>query len=760
MAPLAPGTEYAYAVGTPGGGMSDARTFTLPPPRGAPARVAFSADMGTIVPLGWAVADRLAEDHLAGPAGRFDAVILGGDLSYSTVSPGSCSDKNPGCDSLEFVWDFFGIQIEPFSATAALLTAVGNHEHVAGNITRAGSGAQKSAFAAYEARFPAPSDAPTGGSANYWYSTDVGAAHLLFISSEHDAGPGSAQGAWAAADLAAVDRRATPWVVAVIHRPIYSAALLEWKDHSPGGELSAAWEPLFRGAVDLVLAGHIHSYDRTHAVYNGSVVGPAPPAGAGAVYTDAGAPLYVCAGTSGALPENVFVEPPPAWSAVRANGVFGYGRLEVASNAGAQMLLNYTQLGLYGEVLDSFQLRKAPHRAAGAAAPAPANISIVQYGGVGDGRTDNTAAFARAVAAVAAAGGGTLTVPRGRFLTRAFNLTSGMTLAIAPGATVLGSVDFGTWPLVPALPSFPGDGPRYAPLLGGVGLAGVRVTGGGTVDAQGAAWEVASHSLHGQRPHLLEFNNATNVEIDNVSLLNSAFWTVHPVYCVGVHVHDVTITNAVGNGDGVDPDGCADVLIERAHITTADDAIAIKSGTAPPTGAFPPSRNITIRDSVLSSGEACVAIGSEMTAGVEDVTVGPNISCALAGHGLLYVKERQAAGGYVRNVAVRGARITGPATRVLWLSQHFGEKGENAAEGAALPQLDNVTLADVALGPGGIVLEAAILNGARVGADGGITRLVLEGVHLGAAPLGWTCANASGTWTDVTPRPCAEITPV
>ena len=39
------------------------------------------------------------------------------------------------------------------------------------------------------------------------------------------------------------------------------------------------------------------------------------------------------------------------------------------------------------------------------------------------------------------------------------------------------------------------------------------------------------------------------------------------------------------NGDGIDPDGSADVLIERVSITTADDAIAIKSGTAPPTGA-------------------------------------------------------------------------------------------------------------------------------------------------------------------------------
>jgi hypothetical protein len=203
------------------------------------------------------------------------------------------------------------------------------------------------------------------------------------------------------------------------------------------------------------------------------------------------------------------------------------------------------------------------------------------------------------------------------------------------------------------------------------------------------------------------------------------------------------------------------VLIERVSITTADDAIAIKSGTAAPTGAFPPTRNVTIRDAVLSSGEACVAIGSEMTAGVEGVTIGPNVSCALSGHGLLYVKERQASGGYVRDVAVFDARITGPVTRFLWLSQHFGEHGENmGGEAPNLPQLENVSLTNITLGPDGLVLEAAILNGARVGAEGGITGLRLAGVHLGDAPLGWACANVSGTWADVEPRPCTELTPI
>ena len=756
MAPLLPSTEYSYIVGT-SADASDVRTFTLPPLGGERARIAFAADMGTIVPLGWAVSDRLVEDHLAGAGGRYDAIVLGGDLSYSTVSPGSCSTANPGCDSLEIVWDFFGLQIEPFSATAATLPGVGNHERVPGNITRAGSAPVLSEFAAFEARFPAPSDTPSGGQAAFWYSTDIGAVHLLFISSEHPAGPGSAQAVWAAADLAAVNVAATPWTVAVIHRPVYSAALLEWADHSPGSSLSRDWEPLFLGRVDLVLSGHIHSFDRTHPVHNGTVIGPVPPANA-SIYVDAAAPLYVCAGTSGALPENVFVEPPPAWSAVRRNGVFGYGRLEVSAAAAqnADNVLNYTQLGLFGEAIDWLQLRKKSRVQA-----SPFNTSILSYGGVGDGMTDNTAAFSRAVTAVAAAGGGTLNVPAGRFLTGPFNLTSRMTLALGAGATLLGGVDFATWPLVPPLPSFPGDGPRYAPLLGGVGLVDVRVTGSGTIDAQGLVWYAAGHKLKGQRPHALELNNCSRIEIDGVSLHSSAFWTVHPVYCVGVHVHDVTIVNTVGNGDGIDPDGSEDVLIERVSITTADDAIAIKSGTAPPGGPWPSTRNVTIRDSVLASGEACVAIGSEMTAGVENVVIA-NVSCALAGHGLLYVKERQGSGGFVRNVEVIDARITGPVARFLWLSQHFGEHGENIAGSSTptLPQLDSVSLTNVTLGPAGVVLEAAILNGARVGIAGGITGLRLTGVHLGTPLLGWTCANASGTWTDVEPRPCAEITPV
>lgn len=222
MAPLDHGVTYAYTVGG-GGHDTDARSFALPPAVAPDAalRVAVTADMGTIVPMGWAVADRLAQDHLEGPA-RFHAVLLAGDLSYATVSPGSCSANNTGCDELEWTWDGFGLQIEPFAATAPFLTAVGNHEHVPGNFTPApGAPPVASAFAAYSARYRMPSDAPSGGSDGFWWSVEMGPAHLTFMSTEHAFSPTSAQHAWAAADFASVNRsRVRKWTRSGQEAPI------------------------------------------------------------------------------------------------------------------------------------------------------------------------------------------------------------------------------------------------------------------------------------------------------------------------------------------------------------------------------------------------------------------------------------------------------------------------------------------------------------------------------------------------------------
>ncbi|RZR88526.1 hypothetical protein BHM03_00016123 [Ensete ventricosum] len=71
----------------------------------------------------------------------------------------------------------------------------------------------------------------------------------------------------------------------------------------------------------------------------------------------------------------------------------------------------------------------------------PVAFNLTDFGGVGDGKTLNTAAFERAVEAISklgSRGGGQLNVPAGLWLTAPFNLTSHMTLFLAEGAVILG----------------------------------------------------------------------------------------------------------------------------------------------------------------------------------------------------------------------------------------------------------------------------------------------------------------------------------
>lgn len=68
--------------------------------------------------------------------------------------------------------------------------------------------------------------------------------------------------------------------------------------------------------------------------------------------------------------------------------------------------------------------------------------SIKDFGGIGDGKTSNTAAFWRAMSFMESwqeKGGAQLNVPRGRWVTGSFNLTSNFTLFLEEGAVILGS---------------------------------------------------------------------------------------------------------------------------------------------------------------------------------------------------------------------------------------------------------------------------------------------------------------------------------
>ncbi|PJF38854.1 MAG: polygalacturonase, partial [Phototrophicales bacterium] len=121
------------------------------------------------------------------------------------------------------------------------------------------------------------------------------------------------------------------------------------------------------------------------------------------------------------------------------------------------------------------------------------------------------------------------------------------------------------------------------------------------------------------RPTFIEFFECENILIDGLTLRNSPFWNVHPVFCRNVTLRNLNVEHGTTNDDGIDPDSCTDVLIENCTIDTHDDAIAIKAGRDQDAWKRPPAQNIIVRNCNLTSGVNAFCIGSEMSGDVRHV---------------------------------------------------------------------------------------------------------------------------------------------
>jgi hypothetical protein len=112
-----------------------------------------------------------------------------------------------------------------------------------------------------------------GSNGVFWYSFEEGPVHVVVMSSEHDWTRSSRQYRWLAADLASVDRSATPWVILATHRMMYTTQTREQGDYNVSLVFRREVEPLLREhKVNLMLVGHQHSYERSCAAFDGKCV--------------------------------------------------------------------------------------------------------------------------------------------------------------------------------------------------------------------------------------------------------------------------------------------------------------------------------------------------------------------------------------------------------------------------------------------------------------------------------------------------------
>ncbi len=151
------------------------------------------------------------------------------------------------------------------------------------------------------------------------------------------------------------------------------------------------------------------------------------------------------------------------------------------------------------------------------------------------------------------------------------------------------------------------------------------------------------------RPDFIEFVNCENVLLKDFKIFDSPMWTIHPVYCKNVSILNLTISSDGPNTDGIDPDSCDNVLIEKNTFLTGDDCIAINSGlNEDGIRVGIPCTRVVIRKNKFLKGHAAIAIGSGMSGGVEDIHAYDNVIDGVERG--IRIKSMPGRGGYVKNV--------------------------------------------------------------------------------------------------------------
>ncbi|KAE8736026.1 topless-related protein 2-like isoform X1 [Hibiscus syriacus] len=395
----------------------------------------------------------------------------------------------------------------------------------------------------------------------------------------------------------------------------------------------------------------------------------------------------------------------------------------------------------------------------------PHSVSILEFGAVGDGKTLNTIAFQNAIfylKSFADKGGAQLYVPPGRWLTGSFNLTSHLTLFLEKGAVILGSQDPSHWGMVEPLPSYGRGtelpGKRYQSLINGYMLHDVVITGdNGTIDGQGSVWWewFTSHSLNYTRPHLVEFVSSVYVLVSNVTFLNAPAYSIHPVYCSNVRIHDILVYAPPGSPYtvGIVPDSSDKVCIEDCSIRMGHDAIALKSGWDEYGIAYGrPTTNVHIRRVQLqSSSGSSLAFGSEMSGGISDVQVQQlHLHDSLTGIEFRTTKGR---GGYIKEIIISDVEVLNVGTAFSAIG-NCGSHPDDKFDPDALPVLEKITLQNIV---GTNINMAGIFIGIQ---ESPFTSICLSNISLSidsASSDSWRCSYVSGFSESVSPKTCPEL---
>ena len=293
----------------------------------------------------------------------------------------------------------------------------------------------------------------------------------------------------------------------------------------------------------------------------------------------------------------------------------------------------------------------------------PSNeVSVADFGGVGDGVTLCTEAFRRAMARLTEMGGGRLVVPVGVWITGPIELMDNTELYVERGAMIYFSPDKRQYL------GHSDREERVLPCIYAVKRSNIAITGEGTIDGNGSQWRpvkrnkqsdvewkqylfmggtvtddgtlwypwqlknkypdiVESPKMYeSRRNDLIRLYGCTNVMVKGVTVQNAPRFHVHPCNSRNVIIDGVRVRcpwNAQ-NGDGIDFSDVNVGLIVNNMVDVGDDGICMKSSVAKKDTPASGCEDIVVQDNTVFHAHGGFVLGSNTTSGIRRMVVRHN----------------------------------------------------------------------------------------------------------------------------------------
>ena len=414
-----------------------------------------------------------------------------------------------------------------------------------------------------------------------------------------------------------------------------------------------------------------------------------------------------------------------------------------------------------------------------------ADFLITKFGAKpGATAAENQKAIQKTIDRCSKKGGGRVIVPAGqRFLTAAIEMKSGVNLVIEEGAVLEFAFQPELYPIVETswegLQCF-----NLSPCVYAFKAHDIAITGKGTIDGGGSndTWwpwcgsgrfgakegdisqnkgararllnagedGIPMYDAKGQRapertfgpadglrPQLVNFNKCERILIEDVTLLRSPFWVIHPLHSTDVTVRRVKMINDGPNGDGCDPECCNRVLIEDCFFNTGDDCIAIKSGrNRDGRERDMPSQNIIIRNCTMNNGHGGVVIGSEISGGAKNVFAHDCTMDSPRLDRVLRIKTNSCRGGIIEDIYVKDIKVGQCGESVLKINLDY-EHNELCNRGN-YPTVRNVLMENVTCEKSKYGVQIIGLDEGTYVSDIDVRNCHFNGVQQGNSILGKT----------------------